>query len=453
MSLSNLSVAALGAVDTGVAGHLGSAGSLAAAAIGGQLLSYFVWCCGFLRMGTTGLSAGAAGRGDRPEGAAVLGRGLALALGLSALLGLALAVTLPWLLALFGPAPAVRDLAAGYVLIRLAGLPAALAVLALVGWFVGRGEAGLPLVMILATNLVNAGLDLLLALHLGLGLDGLAIASAVADWTGCLIGLAAALRTLTHERTPRPGRRALLDWPAIARMARINGDIFVRTLLLIGGFALFMSLAGRLGTTQLAATALLLTFFSMASQGLDGMAYAAESLAGRALAAGDLAGFDRAVRMTGIWTAALGVLAALIFALAGPLLIATLTDLDEVRRVAGDLLPYVVALPLIAWACFWLDGVFIGVTWSGAMRSAPCSEASCGMTTPIVTAVRVCSIGCMSGYMSGYVSGYAIGAGGSVRGVPPDAHIGGGRLTVAGATGWAVAARDAIALFQCAPPM
>ena len=181
MSLSNLSVAALGAVDTGVAGHLGSAGSLAAAAIGGQLLSYFVWCCGFLRMGTTGLSAGAAGRGDRPEGAAVLGRGLALALGLSALLGLALAVTLPWLLALFGPAPAVRDLAAGYVLIRLAGLPAALAVLALVGWFVGRGEAGLPLVMILATNLVNAGLDLLLALHLGLGLDGLAIARGQRD--------------------------------------------------------------------------------------------------------------------------------------------------------------------------------------------------------------------------------------------------------------------------------
>lgn len=370
MILSNLSIAALGAVDTGVAGHLGSATPLAAAAIGSQLVAYLAWGAGFLRMSTTGLAAAASGRGDLAEEAAVLWRGLAAGLIAAIVLSALAAGFLGPLIRVFGPPPAVAGLAGEYILIRLAGLPAALAVLVLVGWFVGRGDARLPLAMILATNIVNAGLDVVLALWLGMGLAGVALASAIAEWTGCLIGLAAAVRHLARHHRLRPDLARLTDWPALARFARVNGDIFARTLLLIGSFALFMSLAGRLGTTTLAATALLLTFLTIASYGLDGMAYAAESLAGRALGAGDMAGFDRAVRVTGLWTLGLGLVAALAFAIGGPWLIRALTDLAPVRALALSLLPYAVALPLVAWACFWLDGVFIGATWSAAMRDA-----------------------------------------------------------------------------------
>lgn len=63
--LSNITVPLLGLCDTFISGHLGAERYLAAIAVGTMLVNSLYWLFGFLRMGTTGLTAEAFGQGDR----------------------------------------------------------------------------------------------------------------------------------------------------------------------------------------------------------------------------------------------------------------------------------------------------------------------------------------------------------------------------------------------------
>ena len=69
-----------GVVDTGVVGQIPAAEPIAAVGVGAVILSAVYWIFGFLRMGTTGLTAQAAGQGDSAEVAALLTRGLMIGL-------------------------------------------------------------------------------------------------------------------------------------------------------------------------------------------------------------------------------------------------------------------------------------------------------------------------------------------------------------------------------------
>ena len=68
-------------VDSSVIGHLPHAHQLGAVAVGGSLYTLLVWVMGFLRMGTTGFAAQAAGRNDGGALRQILLQGLLLALG------------------------------------------------------------------------------------------------------------------------------------------------------------------------------------------------------------------------------------------------------------------------------------------------------------------------------------------------------------------------------------
>src|SRR5690606_1135365 len=80
--LANAAVPALGLVDTAVIGHYGTAAELGALALGALLFNFVYWSFGFLRMGTTGFTAQAAGAGDEAEVRATVGRAVLLAVGL-----------------------------------------------------------------------------------------------------------------------------------------------------------------------------------------------------------------------------------------------------------------------------------------------------------------------------------------------------------------------------------
>ena len=86
MILSNISTPLLGLVDTAVIGHLDSEQFLGAVALGGLIFSFIFWGFGFLRMGTTGLTAQAFGEDNKQEINAILIRAVVLALFISSLL-------------------------------------------------------------------------------------------------------------------------------------------------------------------------------------------------------------------------------------------------------------------------------------------------------------------------------------------------------------------------------
>lgn len=369
MIASNLTVPLVALVDSGVAGHLDSAHQLGAVAVGSAVYSLPVWLFGFLRMGTIGFSAQAGGRDDGDALRQILAQSLGLALGLALATAVLMLPLLAPLLAIMKPSAQLGPLAAGYVHIRLLGLPAALANYALVGWFLGQHRARVALTVMVTTNLVNIALNLWFVLGLGMGVHGIATASVCGEWSGVLTGLALVPAALRR----RPGRlhpAAMRRWASWRPLLAVNRDIFLRTLALEGVFFAITVLGSRLGDTVVAANALLLNGLMLTAFALDGLANAVEALSGHAIGAGSRRELRRALVVAGGWSAIGSILFAAGFALFGHAFIDLQTDMPGVRATAALYLPYLAALPLVGVWSYLLDGLFVGATRAREMRDA-----------------------------------------------------------------------------------
>ncbi len=369
MILSNLSVPLVALVDSAVVGHLPHAHQLGAAAVGSALYLLIVGVLGFLRMGTTGFAAQAAGRGDGGGLRQVLLQGLLLGLLLAALLG---TLAIPFgdaALELMNPSAELDGQTRAFLHVRLLGLPAALANYALVGWFLGTQNARAPLAILLLTNLSNAALSLWFVLGLDMGVIGAARAAVLAEWSGALLGLALTRGALRAH----PGA---LDWPALRHWANwrpllaVNRDIFIRSLALQAVFFLVTVQGARLGDATVAANALLLNGLLLTAYALDGLAHALEALCGHAIGRADRPALQRSLVVAGGWSLLASLLFALFFLLGGRLFVGLQTDIPEVREVALQYLPYLAVLPLVAVWSYLLDGLFIGATRAREMRDA-----------------------------------------------------------------------------------
>lgn len=369
MILSNISVPLVSLVDSTVIGHLPHAHQLGAVAVGGTLYSFLAWAMGFLRMGTTGFAAQAAGRNDGAALRQVLLQGLLLAMGFSVLLGL---IGLPFqhlALEMMQPSDDLNELTRDFFHTRLFGLPAALASYALVGWFLGLQNARAPLAILLNTNLVNIALNLWFVMGLDWGVVGSARASVIAEWTGALLGLA-----LTHRGLRAyPGQLAvsvLKRWQSWRPLLTVNRDIFIRSLILQSVFFLITVQGARLGDATVAANALLLNGLLLMAHALDGLAHAVEALCGHAIGARDRGALRRSLNVSGGWSLMCSVAFVALFLLGGHLFIEMQTDITAVRDIAFVYLPYLAVLPFVAVWSYLLDGLFIGATRAREMRNA-----------------------------------------------------------------------------------
>ncbi|MEK2611001.1 MATE family efflux transporter [Pseudomonas shirazensis] len=369
MILSNISVPLVALVDSTVIGHLPHAHQLGAVAVGATLFTFMVGLMGFLRMGSTGFAAQAAGRNDGAALRQVLVQGLLLALGFAALIGV---LALPFsqlALQVINPSAALHQSTEDFFHTRLLGLPAALASYALVGWFLGTQNARAPLAILLTTNLLNIVLNLWFVLGLDWGVIGSARASVISEWSAALLGLA-----LTRPALRRyPGQlawAALRRWQAWRPLLSVNRDIFLRSLALQLVFLLLTVQGARLGEATVAANALLLNGLLLTAYALDGLAHAVEALCGHAIGARDRQTLRRSLVVAGGWSLLVSIGFAGVFLLGGHLFINLQTDIASVREAAYPYLPYLAVLPLIAVWSYLLDGLFIGATRAREMRNA-----------------------------------------------------------------------------------
>jgi MATE family multidrug resistance protein len=366
--VSNATIPILGAVDTAVVGQLGLAAPIGAVGIGAVILTTIYWVFGFLRMGTTGLVAQARGAGEIAETGAILTRGLiiAAAAGLVFVVGQAAVF---WAAFRLAPASAeVEALARTYLSIRIWGAPATIAIYALTGWLIAMERTRGVLALQLAMNGVNVVLDLVFVLGLGWGVPGVAAATLIAEWSGLALGL--------WLCRPAFGGAQWRDWARVfdpmrlRRMAEVNRDILIRSVILQASFTSFLFFGAGLGDVTLAANQVLLQFLSITAYALDGFAFAAEALVGQTLGRRDRGELRRAAVLTSEWGLGSSVLMAALFLVAGPALIDLMATAPEVRAEARAYLPWIAAAPLIGIAAWMLDGIFIGATENVAMRNA-----------------------------------------------------------------------------------
>ncbi|MEC3862486.1 MATE family efflux transporter [Mesobacterium sp. TK19101] len=365
--LSNATVPILGAVDTGVMGQLGQAAPIGAVGIGAVILSAVYWIFGFLRMGTAGLAAQAAGRRDRAEVAALLTRVLLIGLTAGAIM---IAGQLALFRAAFALSPAsdeVESLARQYMSIRVWSAPAAIALYGITGWLVAQERTRAVLVLQVWMNGLNVGLDLLFVLGLGYGIGGVAVATFLAEWSGLALGLwlcRAAFRVPDWRDWAR-----VFDRARLVTMARVNTDILIRSLLLQAIFVSFLFIGSDFGDVTLAANQVLLQFLHITAYAMDGFAFAAEAIIGQAFGAGALAVLRRGVIITSLWAFAANILLAAVFWLFGPAIVDLMADVPAVQAEARLYLHWMVLAPLLGTGAWMLDGIFIGATRSADMRN------------------------------------------------------------------------------------
>ncbi len=367
MILSNISVPLLGMVDTGVVGHLDSPAYLGAVAIGATIFTFIYMGMNFLRMGTTGIAAQAFGADDHA--------GLKASLGQAVIVGLFIALLLMLLqvpignlsLAVLGGDVETQAFAAEYFSVRIWSAPGTLANYALIGWFIGLQNARVPLAIFLTINLTNIALDLLFVLVLGMKVEGVALASVIAEYSGFLVGGAFALRELRHHKGEWPLDR-LFNLRAYRAFFAVNANLFIRTMALMSVFAFVTAWGARLGPLVLAANAVLMNFQMLTALGLDGIAHAAEAMVGKAIGERRRDALETAVKLTLKWSVWFALGFTVVFIVGGRMIVDLLTDLDDVRFTAYLFLPWLIASPLISVWCFLYDGVYVGATRAREMR-------------------------------------------------------------------------------------
>ncbi|HSF96387.1 MAG TPA: MATE family efflux transporter [Thermohalobaculum sp.] len=370
--LSNAMVPLQGAIDTAVIGNLGAASYLAAVALGSTVIHLLFVIFNFLQMGVSGLTAQALGADDRRRVMNTLVRAGIIALAVAALL---IAAKLPLrsaAIGLFEGSDEALLLAGAYVDIRIWGAPAELMNYALMGWFAGQGLTRRLFEMQVVTSLVNIALNLIFVLGFGWGVEGVALGTVLAAFTGSGIGFWR-VRQRAGDLAPQDWRfewARILNPVELRQVMALNRDIMIRTLMLTGGFAWLTRLGSLQGDVVLAANGVLLQFLYLSSHALDGFALAAEALVGQALGARSRTRLRRAVVVSTVSALVLAAAIAVALTLVSGPLIRLFTNVEAVRAVASGHALWATALPLVAVLAYQFDGIFIGATEGAMMRNA-----------------------------------------------------------------------------------
>ena len=364
----NVTVPLLGLVDLAIVGHIGDATYIGAIAVGSMIFNVMYWLLGFLRMGTSGLTAQAVGRNDQKGIHTMLSHSLTLGL----LFGLTMVVLqIPlrglsiWLM---GPSEEIATLVRTYFNICIWGAPATLSLYALTGWFIGMQDTRTPMAVSILQNIINIACSLLFVYGLGMRIEGVALGTLVAQWSG----LAMALWALERKGIQRPlsvgfpfKSRSKTD--GFAPFLRVNRDIFLRTVCLVAVNLFFTAAGARQGDLILSVNTLLMTLFTLFSYVMDGFAFAGEAMGGKLYGACDTHGFQALVRRLFLWGAIMVVLFTATYALGGKPFLSLLTNHREVIEAATPYLPWALLIPLAGVAAFIYDGIFIGITATRGM--------------------------------------------------------------------------------------
>ncbi|MCE7622542.1 MATE family efflux transporter DinF [Vibrio fluvialis] len=370
MVLSNITIPLLGLVDAAVIGHLEHAWYLGGVALGSTVISVTFWLLGFLRMSTTGLTAQAFGADNCAGLARVWLQGMLMALGFAAVFLLLHRFIADGVFGFSSASAEVKLYAQQYFVIRAWSAPASLVNFVLLGWLLGTQNSRAPMWMVIITNVVNIVLDLLFVLGLGWKVQGVALASVIADYSGMGFGLWCVWRYWLQHQLPSPLALLRESTQGLSRFVRLNRDIFLRSLCLQAAFSFMTFQGAAFGDQTVAANAVLMSFLMMISYGMDGFAYAMEAMVGKAIGAKSETQLKAAMIGSAFWSVVICLLLTLAFGWYGSALIRLITDISAVQQTAQVYLPWLVAMPLTSMWCFLLDGIFIGATKGREMRNS-----------------------------------------------------------------------------------
>lgn len=366
--ISNISVPLISSVDTGLMGSL-SALHIGAVGLGSMIFNFIYWNFGFLRMGTTGMTAQAYGKNNPAAMVHTWGRALIIALLLSGLILLLQQPLASLGFSLMNVASNQHELVATYFYIRIWAAPASLVLVVMMGWFFGMQNAIYPLILTIIINITNILASYILVHYYHLGVAGVAYGTVIAQYVGLISALFLFLYKYKYLFKSFE-QSVLLASEEFLGFIRINSDIFLRTFCLTIAFGFFYSQSAAAGAEILAVNTILMQFLNWMSFGVDGFAYAAESLVGKYAGANQPTTTRKTIQLSMYWGMALAVFFSLIYGLFGVHLVHLFTDKTAIIEATIPYLWWMVLLPIIGTPCYIWDGIFVGLTAVKAMRNS-----------------------------------------------------------------------------------
>lgn len=378
--LANITIPLVGIVDTAIVGHIANATYIGGIAIGTMLFDLLYWNFGFLRVGTSGMTAQAYGRGDGVECARLLTQSVSIALIGAVVLWLIQWLFVTAVLAIVPCSIEVAAFAREYFFIRIWAAPATLSLMAFKGWFIGMQDTVSPMITDIVVNVVNMTVSYVLAVYTPLGALGVAYGTLVAQFTGLLLALVICMfkyKTVVREVVRQLCDKAikLLGDKEMKRFMSLNANLFVRSLCFMVVYVGFTSLASQYGDVELAVSTIMMKLFMLFSYFVDGFAYAGEALVGKEWGASrSLASSPhrlvRIVRLLFAWSLGVGLLFTLLFAVWSEECYLAMTNDMEVLSRLGDYTGWLIAMPIVSTLAFMWDGVYAGATAGKQIRNA-----------------------------------------------------------------------------------
>ena len=366
--LSNITIPLLGLVDTALMGHLDSLDYLGAIALGSMIFNIIYWSLGFLRMGTVGFTAQAYGAGDKQALTLIFKRGIFVALSL----GILVIVLSPWLIDLginlTSSGEGVKHYAANYVSIRIWAAPASLLILVFSGWFLGVQNAVYPMIIAIAGNVLNIVFSFVFVYYMNMNSAGAALGTVIAQYLSLVLAVYLFVKKYKKDIVKKKIGE-VLKLREMKVFFSVNGDIFMRTLGIIFVISFFTIKSANISDSILAVNSILFQFFLFFSFMLDGFANAAEAMTGEYLGAGNSFLLRKSIRRNLLFGLLFSFVFSIIYLFFGENIIKLLTDNEKVIINSRPLMIWVVLMPLISFAAFIFDGVFIGATASKALRN------------------------------------------------------------------------------------
>ena len=375
--LANITIPLVGIVDTAIVGHLSDAAAIGGIAIGTMLFDLLYWNFGFLRVGTSGLTAQAYGRGDRTECRRILLRSLSIAM-IAALFILAIQwVFVTAVLAIVPCSAQVASVARDYFFVRIWAAPATLSLFTFKGWFIGMQDTKSPMAVDILVNVVNMAASYYLAVMTPLGVVGVAYGTLVAQYSGLILALVFLFARYIDKSVFRNIERweETLRGAELKRMLSLNGNLFIRSLCFMVVYVGYTSLASLYGDTELAVSSIMMKLFMFFSFFVDGFAYAGEALVGKAFGESKVESrkskdINPTVRALFNWALGVGLLFTVLYAFWGDEAFALMTSDTTVLMAAEKYKVWLIGMPLISTLAFMWDGVYIGATAGVQIRNS-----------------------------------------------------------------------------------
>ncbi len=366
--ISNITIPLLGLVDMILMGHLDSAIYIGAIALGGTIFSVLYSFFSFLRAGTTGFTAQALGSENKNEIIYSLYRSLSIGIPITILI-LSLQIPIAKLsYTLLDGSNEVKSLALQYFYIRIWAAPANILLYCLNGWFVGMQNTKIPMYIAILINVMNIIFSLIFVIVLKQNVTGVALGTVIAQYSGLTLAIVMLIKNYKSYFV-KIDRKILMDFNKIKRFFKVNTDLMIRSFLLIISIAFFTNQSAKLGDNILAINMILLQSFYIFSYFTDGFAYAGEALVGKFIGCNDKNSLTKVIRLLLLWGFSISIPFTILYVLFPSTFVKIISDSPNILSEIKPYYIYMAVIPIITFAAFIWDGIYIGATASKAIRN------------------------------------------------------------------------------------